>query len=271
MAELKAIIFDMDGTLADTEEIHRQAFNQTFSEFGFDWQWSKEEYKFLLSISGGKERIRSYLKEKQAAVDEHEALWRLAETMHQRKSGIYREKLAGDHIRLRRGVGRLISEAKNENIALAIATSSSRENLETLLHTTLGDQAISWFDAIVTCDIVEDKKPSPAAYQLALAELGEKPQDCIAIEDTRNGNLAALAAGLKTVITTHYFTVDDDFAGASLVLDHLGEPGQPFSVRAGDAPGAGYVDIPLLQSILSTEHSFETDTAWNPEIAFAVK
>ncbi|NIN34968.1 MAG: HAD-IA family hydrolase, partial [Gammaproteobacteria bacterium] len=127
-----------------------------------------------------------------------------------------------------------INEAKNKEILLAIATSSSSKNVATLLESNLGKQALSLFETIVTCDIVEDKKPSPAVYQYALAQMGLEAQDCIAIEDTYNGNLSALNTGIKTVITIHDFTVQDDFTGASLVIDNLGEPGQAFTVIDGN-------------------------------------
>ena len=261
MDKLQAIIFDMDGTLADTEEIHRQAFNQAFTEFGYEWQWSRRDYIAELNISGGRERIRNFLK-LNLPPELRKSAARLARDMHRRKSEIYREKLSG-HIELRPGVERLIKEARQEQIALAIATSSSRKNLETLLHKTLGDDALSWFTAIVSSDVVEEKKPSPAVYQYALARLGIKPDYCIAIEDTYNGNCAALAAGINTVITTHYFTTDDEFEGASLVVDQLGEPGQPFNVSAGDSYGARYVDVPLLRKLLAAEPMIKEVDAWN--------
>ena len=239
----------MDGTLADTEDIHRLAFNKSFAEFHFDWQWSIEEYKRLLSISGGKERIRNYLQQKQIDPGDHKDLWHLAETVHKRKSDIYRNMLLAGHIQLRPGVRRLIDEAVTKNIILAIATSSCRKNVETLLLNTLGDNALTLFSVIVTADIVEDKKPSPAAYQLVLAELGLNAENCIAIEDTFNGNKAALDAKLKTVITTHRYTIDDDFSRSSLVIDQLGEPDCPFSLQAGNDFGRKFVDIELLQNI----------------------
>ena len=260
MDTLQAIIFDMDGTLADTEEIHRQAFNQAFTEFGYDWQWSRLDYIALLNISGGRERLRSFLK-LNLPHEQRKSAARLARDMHRRKSEIYREKLSG-HIELRPGVERLIREARQEQIALAIATSSSRKNLETLLHKTLGDDALSWFTAIVSSDVVDEKKPSPAVYQYALARLGINPDRCIAIEDTYNGNCAALAAGVKTVITTHYFTTDDEFEGASLVVDQLGEPEQPFTVTTGDAYGAGYVDVGLLRKIIEADSLLEDGDSW---------
>lgn len=250
MPALKAIIFDMDGTLADTEEIHRQAFNLAFAEFRLPWQWSPDEYRELLAISGGRERIRSDLQARKVSVGGPRALWRRAEAIHVRKSEIYRELLVGGSIRLRPGVERLIGEALRTRIRLAVATSSSRSNLEALISNTLGPDAMRWFRAIVTCDIVEDKKPSPAVYQFALAELGLEPECCVAIEDTRNGNLAALAAGLRTVITTHAYTRDSDFKGASLVVDSLGEPGSPFQVMSGDSCKSQFVDIQLLRQLV---------------------
>lgn len=260
MDSLQAIIFDMDGTLADTEEIHRQAFNQAFMEFGYDWQWSRRDYIALLNISGGRERIRNFLKTN-LEPEQRRSAARLARDIHRRKSEIYREKLSG-HIELRPGVERLIREARRDHIALAIATSSSRKNLETLLHKTLGDDALSWFTTIVSSDIVEEKKPSPTVYQYALARLAVKPECCIAIEDTYNGNCAALAAGIKTIITSHYFTTDDEFEGASLVVDQLGEPEQPFQVNAGDAYGAKYADIGLLRKIIETESVSDGGATW---------
>ena len=253
MDQLQAIIFDMDGTLADTEEIHRQAFNQAFAEFGYDWQWSRQDYIEQLKISGGRERIRSFLETRLDPGLRISAIQQ-SRDIHRRKSEIYRELLAG-HMRLRPGVERLIREARENHITLAVATSSSRKNLETLLSTTLGETALTWFHAIVSCDEVVDKKPAPVVYQSVLAKLGVTAQHCIALEDTQNGNMAALSAGIKTVITTHYFTVNDDFSGASLVVDQLGEPGQPFTVSAGDAHGAHYVNVDLLQKILAADQS----------------
>lgn len=250
MSSLLAIIFDMDGTLADTEEIHRRAFNLAFRDFEFGWEWSPADYHDLLAISGGKERIRSYL-ETAAPVSARKDgdVWKLTDAVHRRKSEIYRELLAQAHITLRPGVERLIAEARQEGIRLAIATSSSRRNLESLLGNTLGANANALFEAVVTSDVIEDKKPSPAAYHQALAQLALAPSMCIAVEDTRNGNLAAIAAGLRTVITTHRYTVDNDFLGASLVIDQLGEPGQPFTILAGEAFGAKYVNLELLRRL----------------------
>ena len=270
MHKLQALIFDMDGTLADTEEFHRQAFNEAFAEFGYMWHWSRERYRELLSISGGKERIRNYLIEK-GSMDDPETLWHKAETIHKRKSDIYRQKLVEGHIGLRPGVERLIREAAGAKLLLGIVTSSSRQNVDTLLRNTLGETAARLFTTIVTCDIVEDKKPSPAAYLFALAQLGLPAENCIAIEDTRNGNLAARAAGLKTIITIHDLTVDDDFTGASLVLEHLGEPDQPITVLAGEAFGYSYVDVNLLREITLSNGAVRQELRLKPAAVAAAR
>ena len=252
MVRLKAIIFDVDGTLANTEEIHRRSFNEAFMEFGLNHVWSVPEYTNLLAISGGKERITAFLKSRDFSFSSDIDVRELALRIHQRKSEIYREHLHHGRISPRPGVVRLINEAREHGIRLGIATSTSLSNVETLLDCILDQDARSWFDAIVTSDIVTDKKPSPSVYQFALARLGLAPRNCIAIEDTTNGNRAAIACGISTVITIHEFTIDNDFTGANLVVDQLGEPDRPFRIIAGDAHGKYNVDVDLLQRILSS-------------------
>lgn len=265
MQALKAIIFDVDGTLANTEETHRQSFNCAFSEFGLDYQWSEQEYTKLLSISGGRERITAFLKAQNFDIKGDIKLRDFALRVHQRKSEIYREKLVAGHIGLRTGVFRLITEARQQGIKLGIATATCYENVKTLLQTNLGTEGFTYFDVVVTSDIIKDKKPSPVVYQFALAELGLTPDHCIAIEDTTNGNRAARTAGLKSIITTHAFTIDNDFNGASLVVDQLGEPDTPFNVLAGNTHGCSYVDVNLLKRIVN-QTRLDGDKDW-PENA----
>ena len=255
MSKLKAIIFDLDGTLAATEETHRQAFNEAFKEFKTPFQWSVSEYIQLLSISGGKERILKFLKSQNFEAPGKENLRDYTLKIHQRKSEIYREKLIAGHIGLRNGVERLINEARQNKISMAIATCTSTANVEAVLKNALGEDTLSYFDTLVSSDLVADKKPSPAVYQYALANLGLKPENCIVIEDTDNGNRAALTAGIKTVITTHPLTVDEDFTGASLVIDQLGEPEEHFTATSGNAFGENYVDVDLLEKILTSDRS----------------
>lgn len=253
MTKLNAIIFDVDGTLANTEEIHRQSFNEAFMEFGLNHVWSPAEYTNLLSISGGKERITAWLQSQDLGIGGDINLLDLALRIHERKSAIYREHLRRGRLSPRPGVVRLINEARECGIRLGIATSTSLANVEKLLGCILDQNARSSFDAIVTSDIIAEKKPSPSVYQCALAKLGLSPRDCIAIEDTTNGNRAAIACGIATVITIHEFTIDNDFTGANLVVDQLGEPNRPFRIIAGNAHGKNNVDVDLLQRILARQ------------------
>lgn len=268
--KLKGIIFDVDGTIADTEEIHRQAFNHTFKEFDLDWYWSVEDYHKLLSISGGKERFKKCLKEDHELNSKVENPSFFIKELHKRKSEHYRSLLASDDLQLRPGIIRLISEAQKKNILLGIATSSSTANLATLLRKTLNVNPADIFNAIVSSDLVTDKKPSPIVYQCVLAELGLTPDVCVAIEDTSNGNKAALCSGLRTVITTHAYTVNDDFTGASLVINNLGESDKPFTLAQGNAYSKSYVDLELLDNIVSEKEDIESFDSGIPDVASGI-
>ncbi len=252
--KIKGIIFDVDGTLADTESIHHQSFNQAFRDFDLDWHWDQQQYIRLLAISGGRERIRYFLEQDAKLRLVIKSPEKFCHKLHRHKSEIYRDKLSQSQICLRPGVKRLIEEALDKKICLGIATSSSKANLITLLRGTLGEQSLAWFSAVITNDIVVDKKPSPEVYQCALANLGISPDAGIAIEDTDNGNQAALAAGLTTVITTHPFTSGHKFSGASVVVDTLGEADQPVQLRSGNIFNKQYIDLELLDRLLTGKH-----------------
>ena len=250
--KLQGIIFDVDGTIADTEDIHRQAFNKAFVEHGLDLQWSKEKYRQLLFISGGKERIEKCLLEDKTPCKNIEFI----EELHRCKSEHYRSILVKSKIKLRPGIQRLISEAKENNIKLGIATNSSTENFTTLIKETLGIKPRELFDTIVTSDIIPNKKPSPEVYYRALKDLKLPANRCIAIEDTANGNDSAIQTGLQTIITTHAYTVDNNFNGASLVLNNLGDPNDEFQVDEKYRCKEKYVDIELLNTIITNKKNF---------------
>ena len=250
MSLLQALIFDVDGTLADTEETHRLAFNRAFTEAGLDWEWTPELYAELLTISGGRERIRHYGRARGTPLSAPAAWADFIAEVHAAKTRHYGDLLKAGRLTLRPGVARLIDEARRAGCVLGIATSSTYGNLEALLDQNLPPDWRSWFAAIETCDSVPEKKPSPAVYHAVLQRIGISPVCCAAFEDTVNGLRAATAAGLLTVVTTHAFTRRHDFAGAALVLDHLGDPGQPFSVLAGDAGGRDHVTLALLERLI---------------------
>ncbi len=249
MTKLKALIFDVDGTLAETErDAHRVAFNETFAEYKLDWDWSVDLYGELLAVTGGKERMKFYLERYRPDVPRVDDAF-IAE-LHQNKTAHYNEMLRSRPIPLRPGVRRLVEEARCEGIRLAIATTTSLDNVTTLLEHSLAPDAVGWFDVIAAGDMVSLKKPAPDIYDYALKNLGLPAGECIAIEDSYNGIRSAMAANVPTLVTVSDYTRNEDFTGALLVLNHLGEPDQAFTVLAGNAGEASYVDVAMLRGLV---------------------
>ncbi len=216
----KVIIFDVDGTLAETEEVHRQAFNETFAHFGLGWNWTQEHYRELLRVTGGKERIRHFLDvigvPRAAFSDDRIA------ALHADKTNRYVALLSSGESELRPGIRALIEAAKQSGFPLAIATTTSRENVECLLEGAFGPDGLSMFEAIICGNDVPKKKPAPDVYIRVMEQLGVSPSDCIAVEDSRNGMLAAQAAGIRVAITPAFYTAGEDFTGADWVFDEKG-------------------------------------------------
>ena len=253
-SSLKALIFDADGTLFDSEPWHRLAFNRAFREYGLDWHWNAQEYRRLLMISGGLERMIAYAGEcsgndNPLSADRKQQL----ADVHERKSQIYRNILRSRDVKPRPGVSRLLAEAKEAGIRSVVASSSGRDNVETALH-RCGAGLITYFEQLITADEVGDKKPSPAVYKHALSVLGLPASACMVIEDTQSGCAAAQAAGLNVVITTHALTEGRRFAGACLIVNHMGEPDQPFVVRSGEVFGYTFLNLALMNKILSGKY-----------------
>jgi HAD superfamily hydrolase (TIGR01509 family) len=236
------LIFDVDGTLAETEELHRRAFNDTFAAEALPWHWDAPLYRRLLDVAGGKERIAHFLKSGPEGAER--AAGRIAE-LHAAKTVRY-TALVRAGAALRPGVARLIREAKAAGVKLAIATTTSLPNVEALLCSSLGPDAMALFDAVGAGDVVPAKKPAPDIYLYVLERLKLPAAGCVAFEDSTNGVRSARAAGLPTIVTPGIYTEGDDFAGALAVLSDLGEPGAPYRHHAG--AGAGD-DIVTLESL----------------------
>lgn len=225
--KLKAIIFDVDGTLADTErDCHRVAFNRAFHEAGLKWHWGQHEYAELTRICGGRERLTHYIERQHATLAKRPEFHDRVAQLHWRKTEIYGELIRGGSIGLRPGVHRLISEAIEKGIHLAIATTAQAENVHALLETQLGKHSAKWFDVVAAGDCVSEKKPAPDIYRYVLnklAKYGVAAENCIAIEDSENGLRSALGAGLKVLVTPTEYTQHHDFTGAEAVVEDLGE------------------------------------------------
>lgn len=236
--KLKALIFDVDGTLAETEEAHRQAFNTAFARAGRNWHWTPLVYRDLLRVAGGKERIAHWCERQNIRLSARD----IAE-LHSVKTRAYADLLANG-LPLRRGVKRLINEALEADLLLAIATTTTPANIDALLVPHFGDDWRQRFQSIKAGNSVAHKKPARDVYMAALDELGIDRSEAIAFEDSRIGVASANAAGIAVVATPSHFWNEDDFSGADLVLEDFGEHDagwrdqhEQFTARFLDLPG----------------------------------
>ncbi len=230
---IEALIFDVDGTLADTEEAHRVAFNLAFERYRLGWVWQPSEYRELLGITGGKERMASYIESLVLGTAERRRLLTMVPDIHAEKTRFYSSFVNDGAVPLRTGVARLLEEAHAAGCRLAIASTTTAVNIDKLLQSTLGARGLDLFSVIACGDQVRAKKPAPDIYNLALEHLALAPDRAIAIEDSPNGMRAALAAGLWTVVTPNFWTEGRDFSSADLVLPHLGDPAHPLPGEPG--------------------------------------
>ena len=227
---LKALIFDVDGTLAETEELHRQAFNETFWAHSVadlwpdaknGWKWDQLTYRRLLATTGGKERIAAYLRD-DLGIDPAPWTDQIA-AIHRTKTERYVALIAGGALRLRPGISELIDEGLRAGLKLAIATTTSRPNVDELLRFCFGPLGGTLFSSIHAGEDVVRKKPAPDVYILSLDRLGVPASECIAFEDSRNGLIAAHAAGLRCIISPSMYTAGDDLSGADLTVNEFSE------------------------------------------------
>lgn len=218
--QLEALIFDVDGTLAETEETHRAAFNAAFRDAGLDWHWDRELYGRLLKTTGGKERILSYLATNLRVAPSPD-LDLLVTALHRRKTTLYSEMITKGDLDLRPGVRAVIEETRRQGIRVAIATTTSRANVESLVRATLGSDGLRTFEVIAAGDGTANKKPAPDVYLEVLAALGLEPSVCLAVEDSENGLRAAQAAAIPTLITRSSYSRGEDFSGAAAVVSDL--------------------------------------------------
>ena len=219
---MKALIFDCDGVLVDTErDGHRVAFNRAFVAAGIDTEWDVDLYGELLKIAGGKERMTYYFNE--AGWPDGQTAATLIPELHKKKTAIFTELIANGSLPLRPGVARIVAEAHAAGVRLGVCTTSDPKAIDGVLD-LLGAKRKAWFEIVLAGDVVKKKKPDPEIYNLAKQRLGLDARDCVVIEDSRNGLLSALGAGMRCLITTSAYTLDEDFTGAAKVVPELGDP-----------------------------------------------
>lgn len=256
---MPALIFDCDGVLADTErDGHLVAFNQMWREQGVNWQWTLDQYAEKLRIGGGKERIASLGRDADFRavynVPASDEAWQATVAQwHKRKSALFQELVMSGALPGRPGVTRLAQEARGKGWTLAVCSTSALDSVKAVLQTAMGAELAASFAGVFAGDIVKAKKPAPDIYNYAVEKLGLSPGDCVVIEDSRNGLLAADAANMACVITVNALTAKEDFSEAALVVDSLGDPGQPARVianRSASRPGP-MVTVADLEAVLT--------------------
>lgn len=233
-------MFDVDGTLAETEELHRRAFNHAFTAAGLDWYWSRDVYADLLRVTGGKERIRHFIELSDLRPETGDDWIR---RLHAEKTRLYAAAIGS--ITLRPGIRRLIEEARARDIRVAIATTTSPENVDALLQAT---RLAGLVDVIAAGDEVPRKKPAPDIYLAALRKLATPAASCLAIEDTLNGLMSALGAGIPCIITKSDYGDEGPFPKALAVLASLGDPGVDHGWSQGYRPSSEMVDVAELMT-----------------------
>lgn len=243
---LKALVFDVDGTLADTEETHRAAYNAAFAEHSLSWYWTHQRYAALLAVSGGCERLRYAVRSQAMSKQERAQLLRLVPSLHRTKTRLYAEFVAAGRVHLRPGIARLIAEARAAGLDLALVSSTTPTNIDALLNANLGAQARGWFRVLADGEHVAQRKPAPDIFKLALTYLEQPAANCVAFEDSPAGVAAAGAAGLFTVGLPNAWSAAHTLRGAQLVLDHLGEPEQPLPEPAAAQVGGDYLELLTL-------------------------
>jgi HAD superfamily hydrolase (TIGR01509 family) len=230
---MEALIFDCDGVIVDTERYgHRIAFNQAFAQKGIAAEWGIDEYRDLVHVAGGKERMRHYFDQKgwPAAYPDKDLLIRV---LHALKTALFMELISSGALPLRPGVARLMDEAIDQGIKLAVCSTSNEKAVNTIVDVLLGKERKKAFGAILAGDVVSRKKPDPEIYLLCQQQLKVNPAQCVVVEDNRNGLLAAKAAGMRCLVTTNPYTVSEDFTEADRVVDELGD-GEHAKVRIHD-------------------------------------
>lgn len=250
MIEIKALFFDMDGVIIDTErDGHRVAFNKAFEQFGYDFSWDEQRYHELLQVAGGKERMRHYFREENlfAELSDEEMTQHLIE-LHHCKTTIFLDMIAAGSLPLRPGVKRFMSEAMERGLDICLCTTSTEKSARTVVNTMLPEIN---FAHILAGDVVTRKKPDPAIYNLALEKTGHSPEACIVIEDSAIGVQAATAAGIRVIATTNGYTEDEDLSAAAIIVTTLGDEGVERGVLKSPVDNLDFDGVLYLDRVMA--------------------
>ncbi len=252
----RALIFDCDGVLGDTEpDGHLVAFNQMWQKLGVPWQWTKEQYGEKLKIGGGKERMASLFHdpdflERFSVPESEEERKALVAAWHKEKTAIYQQIITSGQIPPRPGIKRISQEALEAGWKLAVASTSAQAAVESVLRHAVGEELAKHF-LVMAGDIVPKKKPAPDIYHYTLKHLQLPAHFCVAVEDSRNGMLAAYAADIPVIVTVSEYTTKEDFSEAEFVVDSLGEPGGPKSKLLANRAGVKITDCVHLEQLVA--------------------
>jgi HAD superfamily hydrolase (TIGR01509 family) len=233
MSRIKAVFFDQDGVIIDTErDGHRVSFNMTFKEFGFTDEWDVEYYHELLQVGGGKERMKQHWRTRGFSRPmSAEEIDNLVKEMHKRKTALFVELIETGKLPLRPGLHRFMKEAMDAGLKIAICTTSNEQAAKAITEKVLSDIK---FDLVLAGDVVNKKKPDPEIYNLALSNLGLRPEEAFVVEDSKNGVTASKAAGIKTIVTTNHYTENEDVNAGDVIVSSLGDTnGEKAVMRKG--------------------------------------
>lgn len=242
--QLRALIFDVDGTLADTEEFHRRAFNAAFSAADLNWWWNRGAYRELLRVAGGRQRMRAFAEREDAITTKRADFEELLTALHAAKTRRYDASLREEPLPLRPGIARLFDEAADAHVTLAIATTTTAANLDALLEPHFGRTWRERFAAVVSGSEIKRLKPEPDVYLETLRQLGLDASECLAFEDSANGIRSATTAGLAVIATPTWYSLAESLPDSFVSLPNLGDPDKPLPKGT---PGAPYVDLKTLR------------------------